>query len=503
MPAGPAGTGGGRGAGPDGNAGGLRRGLVLRPGDRHHRHLPGLAGDERPHRRGAAGLGAAGGHRAAAVGSSGAPAAALRRQRTGAYTAPERARSCCAAARHTGQVAVLRAAGAARLRGSGAPAGAHSSACRRVLRPAQTLPWTRFVAWGWTSYIRLTGGPHAVARPRPLARRVPRPALALRATASSRSATRCLAQVIAVGILLPLTWLQQCRDRRRTSALVTGTVFGLVYAYVVHFAAVALQSVEHRLRPTAGEHRRNGAHARRAATAVFLELHAPLLPVGARHARLYSMIDVMEGLPAALLLRPFDSDTLAVAATSSPATGGSAENRAAFAPAIVAVGLIQCSCCRARIRPARLATKTRPAGTVTGPRRSVHAPKRCPACSTLLEAPGGPPPAWPRACGRTPRGRRRPSPRPGARRARPASTDARTGPAPLPRAARQPLEHTCGHGELVAAPAPCHCVDTAAPARRTAARRRGDEFVNATGAVEASTTNCPLPRRAVSRQAAY
>ena len=44
-----------RRAGADGDAGRLRRRRVLRPGHLHHRHLQGLAGDGRPHRRGAAG----------------------------------------------------------------------------------------------------------------------------------------------------------------------------------------------------------------------------------------------------------------------------------------------------------------------------------------------------------------------------------------------------------------------------------------------------------------
>ena len=85
--AGPPGAGRRRGAGADGDAGRLRRRRLLRPVDLHHRHLQGLAGDERPRRRGATGLAAAGAGGAAAVGGAArAEAPALRRhaQRRGA-----------------------------------------------------------------------------------------------------------------------------------------------------------------------------------------------------------------------------------------------------------------------------------------------------------------------------------------------------------------------------------------------------------------------------------
>jgi iron(III) transport system permease protein len=50
--------------------------------------------------------------------------------------------------------------------------------------------------------------------------------------------------VIAVGVLLPVGWLQAHWPGAGAAALVTGTTFGLLYAYLTRFSAVALQSVE-------------------------------------------------------------------------------------------------------------------------------------------------------------------------------------------------------------------------------------------------------------------
>ena len=47
---------------------------------------------------------------------------------------------------------------------------------------------------------------------------------------------------------------------------------------------------------------------------LFAELHAPLLRRSALAAALLVFVDVMKELPATLVLRPFDSDTLAVVA---------------------------------------------------------------------------------------------------------------------------------------------------------------------------------------------
>ena len=96
--------------------------------------------------------------------------------------------------------------------------------------------------------------------------------------------------------------------------MITGTAFGLLYAYLVRFSAVALQSVEagYARLPTSVDEtaRMLGTPERR----VFFTLHLPLLRRSVLAALLLVFVDVMKELPATLVLRPFDSDTLAVVA---------------------------------------------------------------------------------------------------------------------------------------------------------------------------------------------
>jgi iron(III) transport system permease protein len=120
--------------------------------------------------------------------------------------------------------------------------------------------------------------------------------------------------VIAVGILWPLAWLQGAAPQWHTSALITGTLFGVLYAYQVRFSAVALQSIEAgyaripiSIDETAGM---LGVSRWRMLRA----LHAPLLRRASLAALLLVFVDVMKELPATLVLRPFNSDTLAVVA---------------------------------------------------------------------------------------------------------------------------------------------------------------------------------------------
>ena len=204
------------------------------------------------------------------------------------------------------------------------------------------LPMTRFLDWGWASLRLATVAALAAT------------ALALALGCALRGARRGPLQpaarvlslgyavpgaVIAVGILLPVGWLQAVWPQAGVGALVTGTVFGLLYAYMVRFSAVALQSVEAgyaRLPISIDE------TARMLGTSpwrVFWQLHVPLLRRSALAAGLLVFVDVMKELPATLVLRPFGSDTLAVVAYNFARDERLAE-AALPSLAIVAVGLI-------------------------------------------------------------------------------------------------------------------------------------------------------------------
>ena len=126
--------------------------------------------------------------------------------------------------------------------------------------------------------------------------------------------------VVAVAVYTPLAWL----DRRLADGgrdllgvdlglLFTGTILGLVVAYVVRFQALAFFSVDSRMRrvdPALDDAARSlGADANR----VLADVHLPLLWPGIVTAALLVFVEVMKELPATALLRPLGGDTLAVA----------------------------------------------------------------------------------------------------------------------------------------------------------------------------------------------
>jgi iron(III) transport system permease protein len=145
--------------------------------------------------------------------------------------------------------------------------------------------------------------------------------------------------VVAVGVLAPVGLIQSAWPELPITSLVTGTVFGLVFAYLSRFSAVALQSVQAgyaRISPNVDETARLlGAGPAR----LFGRLHLPLLQRSAAAAALLVFVDVMKELPATLMLRPFGSDTLAVVAYNFARDERLGE-AALPSLAIVAVGLI-------------------------------------------------------------------------------------------------------------------------------------------------------------------
>lgn len=145
--------------------------------------------------------------------------------------------------------------------------------------------------------------------------------------------------VIAVGMLAPLGLVQAKWPSSGAGVWLTATVLGLLYAYVVRFSAVAMQSVEagYARIPMAIDDsaRLLGAGPWR----TWHALHRPLLRRSALAAVLLVFVDVMKELPATLLLRPFGVDTLATAAYNFARDERLAE-AALPSLAIVAVGLI-------------------------------------------------------------------------------------------------------------------------------------------------------------------
>ena len=152
--------------------------------------------------------------------------------------------------------------------------------------------------------------------------------------------------VVAVAVYTPLIWI----DRRLIDAgdsflgldldlVFTGTILGLLVAYLVRFHALAFFAVEARMARISPEldeaARALGADRAR----VLADVHLPLLRPGVLTAALLVLVEVMKELPATALLRPLGGDTLAI--TVWEATKDSRLDVAALpALLIVAVGLL-------------------------------------------------------------------------------------------------------------------------------------------------------------------
>jgi iron(III) transport system permease protein len=152
--------------------------------------------------------------------------------------------------------------------------------------------------------------------------------------------------VIAVGILVPLGGLDNAIDAGMrstfgisTGLLLSGTTTALVYAYLVRFLAVAFNSVEASLtqiKPSLDDAARSLGHS---ATSTLFKIHAPLMWGGMLTAVMLVFVDVMKELPATLIIRPFNFDTLAIRVYNLASDERLAE-AAAPALAIIGVGLI-------------------------------------------------------------------------------------------------------------------------------------------------------------------
>lgn len=152
--------------------------------------------------------------------------------------------------------------------------------------------------------------------------------------------------VIAIGILVPVARFDNALDAWMrenagisTGLLLTGSLVALVYAYLVRFLTVALQTVDAglaRITPNMDDAARSLGSG---AAGTLVRVHGPMMRASLLTAALLVFVDVMKELPATLVMRPFNFDTLAVRAYSLAADERLAE-AAVAALAIVAVSLL-------------------------------------------------------------------------------------------------------------------------------------------------------------------
>lgn len=127
--------------------------------------------------------------------------------------------------------------------------------------------------------------------------------------------------VIAVGVMIPLALLDQSLDSwLRTNwgissgLLFSGTLVALMFAYIVRFLAVSIGTVEAaltKIRPSMDDAARSLGYS---PGQVLRRVHMPIMRASLLTAVLMVFVDVLKELPATLILRPFDFNTLAVRA---------------------------------------------------------------------------------------------------------------------------------------------------------------------------------------------
>ncbi len=120
--------------------------------------------------------------------------------------------------------------------------------------------------------------------------------------------------VVVVGLLLPVGWLQAAFPNSGIGLVVTATSLGLIWAYLVRFCAVALQSVQSGYARIPASFDDSARMLGTGDMRLALTVHWPLLKRSTAAAALLVFVDVMKELPATMVLRPFNSDTLAVVA---------------------------------------------------------------------------------------------------------------------------------------------------------------------------------------------
>ncbi|MCF5899412.1 ABC transporter permease [Aeromonas veronii] len=124
--------------------------------------------------------------------------------------------------------------------------------------------------------------------------------------------------VLAIGVLVPLTALDfaindlaEWLGRQGPGLLLTGTINAIVFGYLVRFVAIAIGSVESSMGKISPSLDMAARSLGQGDGGMLRRVHLPLVRRGLFAGAMLVFIESMKELPAALLLRPFNFDTLA------------------------------------------------------------------------------------------------------------------------------------------------------------------------------------------------
>jgi len=127
--------------------------------------------------------------------------------------------------------------------------------------------------------------------------------------------------VIAVGLLVPFAGFDNWLDGRMeawfgisTGLLITGSIWLMIGAYLIRFLAAAIGAYEGGLETVTGNVDAAARVLGRGSWGIVRDVHLPILRRSLLTALLIVFVDTIKELPATLILRPFNYDTLAVQA---------------------------------------------------------------------------------------------------------------------------------------------------------------------------------------------
>jgi iron(III) transport system permease protein len=152
--------------------------------------------------------------------------------------------------------------------------------------------------------------------------------------------------VIAIGVMIPLTLLDKQINLFTMSwfdlkpgLLFSGSLFALLMAYAVRFLIVANKQIENGILRMQDDMEMVALSLAATQKQLFWRVHLPLMRTSILTAMLLVFVDVLKELPATLILRPFNFNTLAVK-TYELASDERLNESALPALAIVATGLL-------------------------------------------------------------------------------------------------------------------------------------------------------------------
>jgi iron(III) transport system permease protein len=152
--------------------------------------------------------------------------------------------------------------------------------------------------------------------------------------------------VIAVGVTIAFGWLDagyqwllSSFSNSTPKLFFSGGFLALVSAYLIRFLAVAMQPIDAAYQGINRHLDEASLLTGKSKLQTFKQIHLPLLKSGLLTALLLVFVDLLKELPATLVLRPFNFNTLAVK-TYELASDERLADAALPALCIVAVGLL-------------------------------------------------------------------------------------------------------------------------------------------------------------------